>query len=196
MLARKDGSVGEHLSQNAAHRPDVNGLGIALRKGQRGGSWVFSQGPTTTCTLDSTPSEEVRALKSICSAAFWLATGLASQGLVLRGTSRSFQDLALSFPSQALTLEFSIISGARYQRVATYSVRKPVWSCSGSAILARPKSQIWNQDGLLSSMLLDFKAHALMPPSPARLFPLCAECSTLLPKVHLKAQRGWRDQNL
>lgn len=37
-----------------------------------------------------------------------------------------------------------MISGARYQRVATYSVRKPVWSCSGSAIRARPKSQIWN----------------------------------------------------
>lgn len=41
------------------------------------------------------------------------------------------------------TLELSMISGARYQRVATYSVRKPVWSCSGSAIRARPKSQIW-----------------------------------------------------
>lgn len=41
------------------------------------------------------------------------------------------------------TLELSMISGARYQRVATYSVRKPVWSCSGSAMRARPKSQIW-----------------------------------------------------
>ena len=49
------------------------------------------------------------------------------------------------FPSQMggpPTLELSMISGARYQRVATYSVRKPVWSCSGSAIRARPKSQI------------------------------------------------------
>lgn len=35
-----------------------------------------------------------------------------------------------------------MISGALYQRVATYSVKKPVWSCSGSAIRARPKSQI------------------------------------------------------
>lgn len=40
-------------------------------------------------------------------------------------------------------MELSMISGARYQRVATYSVRKPVWSCSGSAIRASPKSQIW-----------------------------------------------------
>ena len=38
--------------------------------------------------------------------------------------------------------EFNMISGARYQRVATYSVRKPVWSCSGSATRASPKSQI------------------------------------------------------
>lgn len=42
----------------------------------------------------------------------------------------------------APTFELSMISGALYQRVATYSVRKPVWSCSGSAIRARPKSQI------------------------------------------------------
>ena len=41
-----------------------------------------------------------------------------------------------------LTFELSMISGARYQRVATYSVRNPVWSCSGSATRARPKSQI------------------------------------------------------
>lgn len=43
------------------------------------------------------------------------------------------------------TFELSIISGALYQRVATYSVKKPVWSCSGSAIRARPKSQIWRR---------------------------------------------------
>ncbi|TNN58175.1 hypothetical protein EYF80_031608 [Liparis tanakae] len=35
-----------------------------------------------------------------------------------------------------------MISGARYQRVATYSVRNPVWSWSGSATRAKPKSQI------------------------------------------------------
>ena len=42
-------------------------------------------------------------------------------------------------------LEFNIISGARYQRVATYSVSIPVWSCSGSATRANPKSQICNK---------------------------------------------------
>lgn len=157
---------------------------------------MFSQGPTTTCTLDSTPAGEVRGLRSIWSATFCISTGLASQGLVLRDTSRSFQDLALSFPSQALTLEFSIISGARYQRVATYSVRKPVWSCSGSAILARPKSQIWNPRWAAkfhAPGLLDPCTHATQP---CQAVPLCVECSALLPKVHLKAQRGWRDQNL
>jgi hypothetical protein len=41
-------------------------------------------------------------------------------------------------------LELSIISGALYQRVATYSVRNPVWSYCGSATRAKPKSQIYN----------------------------------------------------
>ena len=45
-------------------------------------------------------------------------------------------------PPHTHTFELSMISGALYQRVATYSVKKPVWSCSGSAIRARPKSQI------------------------------------------------------
>lgn len=31
VLSRKDWSVGQHLSQDATHRPDVYGLGIALR---------------------------------------------------------------------------------------------------------------------------------------------------------------------
>ena len=35
-----------------------------------------------------------------------------------------------------------MISGALYHLVATYSVSIPVWSCSGSAILAKPKSHI------------------------------------------------------
>lgn len=38
-----------------------------------------------------------------------------------------------------------MISGALYHRVATYSVKNPVWSWSGSATLANPKSQIYNQ---------------------------------------------------
>jgi len=48
--------------------------------------------------------------------------------------------LALLYP-----LEFSMISGARYHLVATYSVKKPVWSWFGSATRARPKSQIYKQ---------------------------------------------------
>ena len=31
MLPREDGPVGEHLCQNAAYRPNINGLGIALQ---------------------------------------------------------------------------------------------------------------------------------------------------------------------
>lgn len=31
VLAGKDGPVADHLSQNAAHRPNINGLGVALR---------------------------------------------------------------------------------------------------------------------------------------------------------------------
>jgi len=46
------------------------------------------------------------------------------------------------------TLEFNMISGALYHRVATYSVRNPVWSWSGSAILANPKSQIWKKNSV------------------------------------------------
>ena len=40
--------------------------------------------------------------------------------------------------------ELSMISGARYHLVATYSVKNPVWSWLGSATRANPKSQIWN----------------------------------------------------
>ena len=46
--------------------------------------------------------------------------------------------MALLYP-----LELSIISGALYHLVATYSVKIPLWSCSGSATRANPKSQIW-----------------------------------------------------
>lgn len=30
MFSRKDGSVAQHLGQNATNRPDVNGLGVTL----------------------------------------------------------------------------------------------------------------------------------------------------------------------
>lgn len=36
VLSREDGPVGEHLSQDAAHRPDVDGLGVALGKSGKG----------------------------------------------------------------------------------------------------------------------------------------------------------------
>lgn len=87
------------------------------------------------------------------------------------------------FPSRVggpPTLELSMISGARYQRVATYSVRKPVWSCSGSAIRARPKSQIWN-----ASQATELGAQGLLGPSNhitaslPMLFPLLAILSYL-----------------
>lgn len=77
------------------------------------------------------------------------------------------------------TLELSMISGARYQRVATYSVRNPVWSCSGSAIRARPKSQIWNptQAAKLGGQGLHGPNNHNAPPLPM-LFPFA--CDTLI----------------
>jgi len=42
----------------------------------------------------------------------------------------------------SFTLALSMTSGALYHLVATYSVRQPVWSYSGSAIL---KKQTTNQ---------------------------------------------------
>ena len=44
--------------------------------------------------------------------------------------------------SHHITLALSMTSGALYQRVATYSVRTPVWSWLVSQTLASPKSQI------------------------------------------------------
>lgn len=32
VFPREDGSVGHHLSQDAAHGPDVNGLGVSLNE--------------------------------------------------------------------------------------------------------------------------------------------------------------------
>lgn len=97
VLPRKDRPVRQHLSQDAAHRPDVNGLRVALRHKHTSGIY----------------------------------------------TSTNKQINKLVHISSTPTFELSMISGALYQRVATYSVKNPVWSCSGSAIRARPKSQIW-----------------------------------------------------
>lgn len=41
VLARKDGSVRQHLSQDATHRPYINGFGVALVAG--GGRREISQ---------------------------------------------------------------------------------------------------------------------------------------------------------
>jgi hypothetical protein len=37
MLSWKDWPVGQHLCQDAAHRPNINGLGIALQQIERKG---------------------------------------------------------------------------------------------------------------------------------------------------------------
>ena len=72
-------------------------------------------------------------------------------------------------------LEFSMISGARYHLVATYSVRKPVWSCSGSATRARPKSQILRSQVVFSS----------------RFEGLRSRCNTFAECMYLRPRRIW-----
>ena len=49
-----------------------------------------------------------------------------------------------------------MISGALYHRVATYSVKNPVWSWSGSATLANPKSQIYSTTKQIDNQLSQF----------------------------------------
>ena len=44
----------------------------------------------------------------------------------------SLLEILCSVKTLVYPFELSMISGARYQRVATYSVKKPVWSWSGS----------------------------------------------------------------
>lgn len=192
MLAREDGPVGEHLSQNAAHRPDVDGLGVAL--GRRGKQWAPGPASTGPCCLGeaTAPSrlktsrkEEGRGLEDLMRGLLpepnsWsLVTRPGSWGSCL--VQRWLQGFLGPgpFPSGVggpPTLELSMISGARYQRVATYSVRKPVWSCSGSAIRARPKSQIWKptQAAKVAAQGPSPKAQAVLSP---RLSPRCSLCS-------------------
>lgn len=110
VFPREDGFVGQHLSQDAAHRPDVNGLWVALRH------------------------------KHTHLAQLWFLSFIYRKLNKLKRKKKNPSSV-----THSLTLELSMISGALYQRVATYSVKKPVWSCSGSAIRARPKSQIWQQ---------------------------------------------------
>ena len=59
-------------------------------------------------------------------------------------------------PTFVYCLNVSMISGARYQRVATYSVMNPVSVPEGSAVLtdrAKPKSQTLRSQFALSSRL-------------------------------------------
>ena len=69
----------------------------------------------------------------------------------------------------------SIISGARYQRVATYSVMKPAWFSSGCATRASPKSHTFRSQLPLSS----------------RLDGLRSRCSTCAEWMYLSARRIW-----
>ena len=48
--------------------------------------------------------------------------------------------------------ELSMISGARYQRVATYSVKKPVWSWSGSCDVFF-STNLGNDDGIVKLII-------------------------------------------
>ena len=69
VLAGEDGPVGEHLSQNAAHRPDVDGLGVALGRRRK---VVDSWAKLAPLTLGSTPAREAegRGLGSESSVSF------------------------------------------------------------------------------------------------------------------------------
>ena len=109
--------------------------------------------------------------------------------------------------------ELSMISGARYQRVATYSVRNPVWSCCGSAIRASPKSQIYRTRRQISTCtrvrsaskdLLTNQPPALLCntwPSAvtlrsqvvfnSRLLGLRSRCSTLAEWMYLSPRSIW-----
>ena len=62
--------------------------------------------------------------------------------------------MALLYP-----LELSIISGALYHLVATYSVKIPLWSCSGSATRANPKSQIWRDKIIIIIIIMTITIH-------------------------------------
>src|SRR3954451_12553768 len=73
------------------------------------------------------------------------------------------------------SLNVSMISGARYHRVATYSVMKPELSSVEAADRARPKSQT-----LRSQLALR-----------RRLDGLRSRCSTFAECIALRARRVW-----
>ena len=53
---------------------------------------------------------------------------MAQQIVGVQQIEDMYDSLYLEYP-----IGLSMISGARYHLVVTYSVRQPVWSCSGSA---------------------------------------------------------------
>ena len=90
--------------------------------------------------------------------------------------------------SMALVYSFheSMISGARYHRVATYSVMNPEWFSSGCATRASPKShtcQKWGGRALSSRAQracgrAGGRALRLQLPLRSRLLGLRSRCST------------------
>jgi hypothetical protein len=115
-------AVAQHLGEDAAHGPDVDRFRVALTHGKQNTSSIGSWNKEFYCLR----LERRKYLVSW----FWARRN---------STNR------------ALTFEFSMISGALYHRVATYSVRNPVWSWSGSATLAKPKSHICKITGHVSN---------------------------------------------
>ena len=73
------------------------------------------------------------------------------------------------------SLNVNMISGARYQRVATYSVMKPELSSWDAAERARPKSHTFRSQLALSRRLDGFKSR----------------CSTLAECIALRARSVW-----
>ena len=59
----------------------------------------------------------------------------------------SLLEILCSVKTLVYPFELSMISGARYQRVATYSVKKPVWSWSGSCVTFFQNVSKGNGDG-------------------------------------------------
>ena len=109
---------------------------------------------------------------------YWLCPIILWQSLVYVMTFNSKLTLARCalfirlHKSSMFTFVLRMISGALYHRVATYSVKNPVWSWSGSATLARPKSQILRSQVVFSKRFEGFK-------SLCRTF---AECMYLRPR--------------
>lgn len=61
VLAREDRPVGEHFSQNAALRPDADGLGVVLGVKYELWDWVLACGHTPSeCQCNHTQGQQFR----------------------------------------------------------------------------------------------------------------------------------------